>query len=481
MNYNIYRKYLQLLIDNQRDTNIECLQDIYTKKDYENLLKPVLKLIKEYPDRDLTFLKLRLFLDSGLKEMIDNFVKDTKITPGLILDFGTFKNRDTVICGNMQEVKFSDGKFREDIIPIKHDTIFDLASTSKIFMTVAILILNEKGIIDVFDPVRKYVKEFKNLKDITIYDLLKFRKSIVSPRRIDEARDKDEALELLYSVYPRGIEPDNAYTDMGAMVLRVIVEKVTHITFNEFLESEIFKKCKMKDTYLNVPRDKIKRVANENYSSIVRNDGLMVTRFDNNPGTVHDPKANCIGHRCGVAPGHAGYFSTRVDMINFAKSLINEEIINKESLYSISETATGFQDEDKYTRFYGSLVYLKQPDPNFLSVYPPLSGKAFMSPGFAGTHLVIDPLNKITLFLASPRLHNRVYDIAKNQVHNIVVDENDKKTYILKDGTSKIISSDFTKKKEKLVRVALDLSIRYQLLEKIYPREKEMHLVRELD
>lgn len=100
-----------------------------------------------------------------------------------------------------------------------------------------------------------------------------------------------------------------------------------------------------------------------------------------------------------IAPGHAGFFSTKDDMIKFAKALIDERLITKDSLLSMSDTETGFKDDDKYTRFYGSLVYLKQPDPEFLSVYPPLSGRAFMSPGFAGTQLVVDPINKISLFV----------------------------------------------------------------------------------
>lgn len=147
----------------------------------------------------------------------------------------------------------------------------------------------------------------------------------------------------------------------------------------------------------------------------------------------------------------------------------------------MSDTETGFKDNDKYARFYGSLVFLKQPDPEFLSVYPPLSGKSFMSPGFAGTQLVVDPINKITLFVGAPRLHNRIYQIHKNQIPNIKIDSHNMKTFILPDGSEKIVCSDYTKAKEVLVTLALDLAIQYQLLEKIFTNEKGMHLVRELN
>lgn len=482
MEYGIYKKYINLLMKNQMETNIPYLQDVFTRKDYENLLNPVMKTIYENPDSNLSTLKLKIFEQSRLKETIDSFVNNTKITPGLILDFGTFNNRDTILCGNRSEVTFEDGNFIRNELPIEQDTIFDLASTSKIFMAVAILILEENNVIDVFDPVSKYVPEFKNLGNTTIYDLLKFRVSVVTPVRIDSAKTKEEALEILYMSYPRGEEPANAYTDIGAMILRVLVEKVTHMEFAKFLEMEIFNKCGMIDTFLNVPDYKLKRVANENYSSYINKDGSVFTRYDNIPGTVHDPKANIIGHKYGVAPGHAGFFSSKDDMIKFANALINERIISKKSLYSMSETETGFKDGDnKYTRFYGSLVYLKQLDPSFLSVYHPLSGKAFMSPGFAGTQLVVDPLNKITLFVASPRLHNRIYQIHPSQMDKIKTDEYNKKTFLMPDGTEKIISSDYTKSKEIIVKKALDLAIEYQLLERLMPTEKEMHLVRKLN
>lgn len=481
MKYNIYRDYISTLLKNQNNTNITCLQDIYGRKDYEILLKPVMKVIRENPHASLTTLRLKLFLQSGLKEIIDNFVKESKITPGIILDFGTFKNRDTIICGNRQEVILKDGVLIKEELPMEQDTIFDLASTSKIFTAVAILILEEEDLIDVFNPVRMYVPEFKNLGNTTIYDLLKFRVNVVTPKRVDSVKNKEEALEILYQAYPKDILLQNAYTDIGAMILRVLVEKVTDMKFDKFLETMIFRKCGMYNTYLNVPSYNLEKVANENYSSIILENNMAITRYDNIPGSVHDPKANVIGHKYGVAPGHAGFFSNKDDMLKFAKSLINENLITHESLLSISDTETGFKDDDKYTKFYGSLVYLKQPDPEFLSVYPPLSGRSFMSPGFAGTQLVVDPLNKITLFVGAPRLHNRIYQVHPSLISNIKVDEHNKKTFILPDGEEKIVCSDYTKAKEVLVRLALDLSIEYQLLEKLFTNEKEMHLVRELN
>ena len=479
--YYIYRKYIDELLKNQNNTSSPVLQDIFTREDYVELLKPVLKVVQEHPHANLTSLRFLLFKQSGLKEIIDNFVKLTQITPGVILDFGTQKTRDTVMCGNRQEYVMKNGILVPEQKPIEQDTIFDLASTSKIFTAIAILKLNEDGLIDVFDPITKYVPEFKNLSDVTIYDLLKFRVMIVTDTRVDSAKSPEEAEQILFGVHKKDDQNFcNAYTDMGAMVLRYVVERVSKMPFTEFVNETIFKTVGMKDTHLNVPEEKLDRVANENYSSIVKSDGTVITKYDNVPGTPHDAKAVAIGEKNGIAPGHAGFFSTKSDMIKLGQALIKGDIISKEAVESISDTATGFKDDDKYTRFYGSLVYLKQPDPKNLSVYPPLSGRAFMSPGFAGTTLCVDPINEITLFIGSSRLHNRIYQISPNQVANIKVDEHNKKTFTLPNGEEKIVCSDYTRDKEVMVKLALDLSLQYQLLEKIVPTNREMHLVREL-
>lgn len=109
--YFVYKKFISELLKNQNNTSITYLQDIYKYKDYERILKPVLDAIYENPHANLTNLRLKLFLQSGLKEIMNIFVNTTKITPGVLLDFGTFNTRDTVLCGLRQEVDLIDGSF----------------------------------------------------------------------------------------------------------------------------------------------------------------------------------------------------------------------------------------------------------------------------------------------------------------------------------------------------------------------------------
>ena len=482
--YYTYKRFLNAVIKNQYDTNIPAFQDVNVEARYKKLYKAVLELVKKNPQASISTLRFQLFKESGIKELVDNFVKETEITPSIVLDYGTDKNRETILCGLRQESVYRNGMMEYEPLPVEQDTIFDLASTSKLFTAISVLKLEEKGLIDVFDPVIKYLPDYKNLEDVTIYDLLKFRVMIVTDTRVDSAKSKEEAETILKTVHKKDNQNiKNAYTDMGAMVLRVLVERVSKMHFTDFVNEEILKPTKMEDTYLRVPKDKINRVANENYSSKVDKDGNIITRYDNYPGIPHDPKALAIGELDGVAPGHAGYFSTRSDMLKLGQTLINGTILPLESVLSMSDTATGFKDEDGWTRFYGSLVYLKQPDPHNLAVYPLLSGKAFMSPGFAGTTLVVDPLNKLTLFIGANRLHNRIYDIHPNQLKYVVENPiTHKKTYRSPiTGEEKIVCSEYTGNKEIMVTKALDLALQLQLLEKLRPKEKELILVRELN
>ena len=305
-----FGKFVDELKENQNITSSPILQDIYQKNDYQKLLQEVIDAIKENPKGDLVKLKYYLLEKSGLKNEIEKLVKVTQIAPGIIIDFGTEKSRDTILCGKSQECVMENGSLVESPKSIEENTIFDLASTSKLFMAISILKLNEMNLLDVFDPVTKYVPEFKNLDDdITIYDLLKFRVNIGTDERVDSAKSKEEAEQILFTIHKKeSNNPNNAYTDMGAMVLRYVVERVSKMPYKEFVRSVILEPLNMKDTYLNVPEEKLARVANENYSTIIKWDGTAFTRYDNVPGTPHDAKAIAMGALEGVAPGHAGFF-----------------------------------------------------------------------------------------------------------------------------------------------------------------------------
>ena len=479
-------KYINELLKNQNITNNELIQNLYSRKEYLELLKPVLELIKSNPYATYTTLKNKLLARSILKKTIIDFVKETELTPGLVLNFGTEKMREFLVYGHSQEYELIGDKKVFNPLNMESNTIFDLASTSKLFTAISITKLAEEKRLDLYDTITNVVPEFKYLNNVTILDLLKFKVNIKTPRRVDSALNKEEAESILFNAYKNETQDIyNSYTDIGAMVLRYVVEKITKMSFNDYVKETILNPLGMKETFLNVPEELIKmgRVASENFSTIIDKDGNPLTKTDTTPGIVQDTKALAIGKNDGIAPGHAGYFSTTSDMITLGQALINNKILNRESVLSLSENIVGTKLDDGYSWFYGSLVFSKQPIiDGKLNVDHRLSGKTFMSPGFAGTTLYVDPLNNICLFIGANRLHNRIWQIHENQKENIITNPTThKQVFKFKDGTEQVISIRFAGEKEKIINQALTLSLQLQLLERLFPNQKEIKLVRELN
>lgn len=478
-------KYINELLKNQNITNNELIHNLYSRKEYLELLKPVLELIKSNPYASYTTLKNKLLARSILKKTIIDFVKETELTPGLVLNFGTEKMREFLVYGRSQEYELIGNKKVFNPVNMESNTIFDLASTSKLFTAISITKLAEEKRLDLYDTITSIVPEFKNLDDVTVLDLLKFKVNIKTCRRVDEAKTKEEAESILFTAYKNNQDVYNSYTDIGAMVLRYVVEKITKMSFNDYVKETIFKPLGMNETFLNVPEELIKkgRVASENFSTIIDKDGNPLTKTDTTPGIVQDAKALAIGKNEGIAPGHAGYFSTTSDMITLGQALINNKILNHDSVLSLSENIVGTALDDGYSWFYGSLVFSKQPViDGKLNVDHRLSGKTFMSPGFAGTTLYVDPLNNICLFIGANRLHNRIWQIHENQKENIITNPTThKQIFKFKDGTEQVISIRFAGEKEKIINQALTLSLQLQLLERLFPNQKEIKLVRELN
>ena len=328
-------KYINELLKNQNITNNELIHNLYSRKEYLELLKPVLELIKSNPYASYTTLKNKLLARSILKKTIIDFVKETELTPGLVLNFGTEKMREFLVYGRSQEYELMGDKKVFNPINMESNTIFDLASTSKLFMAISITKLAEEKRLDLYDTITSIVPEFKHLDDVTVLDLLKFKVNIKTCKRVDEAKTKEEAESILFTAYKNNQDVYNSYTDIGAMVLRYVVEKITKMSFNDYVKETIFKPLGMNETFLNVPEELIKkgRVASENFSTIIDKDGNPLTKIDTTPGIVQDSKALAIGKNEGIAPGHAGYFSTTSDMITLGQALINNKILNRDSVY----------------------------------------------------------------------------------------------------------------------------------------------------
>lgn len=467
--------YVNDLYEKQNIGAAKEQQGLYTKKDYFELLKPVIELTLKYKDYSIDEIRNMLYEKSDIQKNLIDFIYKKQIVPGMVFSYGTKNYKETIVVGNRQEVSLNkDGKIIEAIEKMTYDTIFDLASITKIFTSLSILKLVQDGTINLNDKIVKYDPRFKNLKNVTIYDLITFSIPIKTKKRIDKASKKEEAEQLLFDIeIDKESSNKRPYTDMGAMVLKYVIESASKMNYYDFVDLNILKKVNMKDTYVKIPTTKLERVSSTNFDGKYYKDGNYAITTNVKKGLVYDPKAQIMGQKDGILSGHAGMFSTVNDMTNLAKGIINGKIINENYIEMMAKNRTGkkYMEDgtQKYIQYLGMMCYSKNPILANSELFHAMSGKSFASAGWTGTELTVDPINELYFFMASNRSHNRMTFIDPVQQDKIEIDNNGKRTILLSNGERKIDASRFTWDRDAtIVHPTLKLTIQYKMLEDIY-------------
>lgn len=465
-------KYIDKLYSNQNAGAMPEQQNLFAKKDYYDLLKTVIETVNENKDCSISELYQKLYEKSGVAKSVTDFIYKKEMAPGMVFSFGTMNHQETIILGNQQEVKLnSDGKIVPEVKEMTENTIFDLASITKLFTSLSILKLVEKGIINLDDKITKYDDRFINLKNVSIFDLLSFGVPLKTTSRIDKALSKEEAEEILFNIE---IDYNNnnyhPYTDMGAMVLKYIIEKASSTNYYTFVEENILKKLNMTDTHVNIPKYKLDRVASTNLDYKFYKDGNVgISKFDN--GVAYDPKAQIMGQANGNLSGHAGIFSTVPDIKKLAKGIINSDILNKKYIEMMAKNRTGKKyienGEENYAQYLGFLCYSKNPIAYSTEVYHALSGKSIASAGWTGPQLTIDPVNEIFLFMAANRSHNRASFIDKAWQDKVITEPSGRR-FINFNGKEIVDSTKFAwDRNDYVLYPTLKLALQYKMLEDI--------------
>ena len=280
-------------------------------------------------------------------------------------------------------------------VPMRPDTIFDLASVTKTFTTIAVLQQVEAGRIDLDAPVATYLPAFaQNGKgDVTITHLLTHTAGLPAWLPLYSAYPTPaERLAAVLAVAPIA-EPGETYlySDLSLITLGMVVEKVTGRTLDDVIADGITGPLRMTDTMFNPPaslKDRIAATEAEPWA------GRAMIR-----GEVHDENAWSLG---GVA-GHAGLFSTAHDLAILARTLLNggryghtrilredtvrEMLVNRNARFPGDSHGLGFElDQRWYMDGLSSPV-------------------TFGHTGFTGTSIVIDPLSDSFVILLTNRVH----------------------------------------------------------------------------
>ncbi|PTX64805.1 CubicO group peptidase (beta-lactamase class C family) [Melghirimyces profundicolus] len=261
---------------------------------------------------------------AGMKEKplkaIDPFMEqsvESGVMPGsvvLVARRGTIVKQEAY--GHAARYKDDRGNPLEHPVPMKEDTIFDLASISKVFTTVAAMKLYEQGKFKLDDPVAKYIPEFavNGKEKVTIRQLMTHTSGFEPWIPLyTMGENREERLQIVFS-HPLANEPGTTYTysDLNLITLGALVERISGQRLDRFVREQLTKPLGMKDTLYNPPASLKHRIAATEYQPWT--DRGMVW------GSVHDENAWSLD---GVA-GHAGVFSTAKDLAVFAHMLLND-------------------------------------------------------------------------------------------------------------------------------------------------------------
>ena len=282
--------------------------------------------------------------------------------------------------GNKQTCPFS--------ISNSIDTIYDIASLSKVVVTVTIISkLIDKASISINDNVSKYLPRFK-YDDITIFDLLTHTSGLPADYNSKEIISKALALDKVYSCdkeYETGSKV--LYSDIGFILLGELIEKVYNKSLDVVAMEEVFIPLEMNNTCYN-PFKKDKCAPTE----ITIDRGMV-------KGIVHDEKACSLG---GVA-GHAGVFTDIVDLSHFVSMIMNNGVYNNKKFLSKDIIDLWFKPlvYDKSADRYRSLCWIV----GLNNVVINKNGNIISFSGFTGPSISIDRDNNISIILLTNRIH----------------------------------------------------------------------------
>jgi len=329
-------------------------------------------------------------LEAPVAGIIASSIRNGKITGAVVL----IGNREEVILHKA----FGFRSVKPKKLPMKPDTIFDLASLTKaVATTTAVMQLVDKGWMNIEDPVAKYWPEFgtKGKERITVRELLTHYSGLRPDLDLKpEWSGYETALRKIVEEKPVASPSERfVYSDINFEVLGELVRRISGRPLDIYCSESIFKPLGMKDTVFTPSAALCNRVAPTQFRHGKK--GKMLQ------GEVHDPTACNMG---GVA-GHAGLFSTAPDLSLFSRMLLRGGSIGDLRILSPAsvETMTTPQSPPGAAVPRGLGWDVAAP---FASNRNELfRAGSYGHKGFTGTYLWIDPVSGTYIIILTNRVH----------------------------------------------------------------------------
>ncbi|CAM3154374.1 serine hydrolase [Streptobacillus felis] len=314
--------------------------------------------------------------------------------------------------GNAQVLENGEEKIRK----MEDNTIFDIASLTKIFATTqAIMKLNSEGKIDLNERVMTYIPEFgKNGKEnVKVRDLLTHTSGLTPWLPIFyHAQNSKEVLDYICNLgleYPTGTA--RKYSDLSFMMLGFIVEKVSNMKLNDYVFTNIYYPLGLVRTrFLPLEAYSGKDIASTSHGNpfeerMVKDDNFgykidedfdsfRYWRRNTLTGLVND--GNSYYANNGVA-GHAGLFSTAYELYVLGEVLLNGGTYNGKTIYS-KEVAEEFTKvQSSFGHGYGYEINRGGEKSGYMGMY---ANENFVGhTGFTGTQVVYDLKNHVQVVI----------------------------------------------------------------------------------
>ena len=302
--------------------------------------------------------------------------------------------------------------------PMAVDTIFDLASLTKIVATAtSMMILVERGKVSLADPAALYIPEFGKFgkERITIEQLMTHRAGLPPDNEIADYVGKIDPIEKICELR-LSYEPGTrfVYSDVGFIVAAEIIRRVSGDRIDYFARQHIFKPLGMINTLFITPvvvgtlkeieqaggNDRAVHVFKPPLDLFERVAPTEIREGRWMRGEVHDPRA----YEMGGAAGHAGLFSTADDLAIFCQMILNkgeyngvrilapytvERMVSAQTMPSSQMRGIGWDVNTSYSSNRGDLF--------------PVG--TFGHTGFTGTSIWLDPASETFVVLLTNRVH----------------------------------------------------------------------------
>lgn len=293
-------------------------------------------------------------------------------------------------------------------LPMHPSAQFDLASVTKVAATtLAVMLLSDRGMLDVNEPVYRYLPDFRgpHLDSITVRHLLSHSAGLTQWQPLYyQASSATEAYALIRDMPLQwGVGEGRHYSDLGFMLLAYIVERASGNSLDTFLQRELYGPLGLHATLFR-PRaraftDFAATEQGNVYERHMVYDSTFGYRYAGDPtswdgwrqyvlnGEVDD--GNAWYAHDGVA-GHAGLFSTAgelavlVELLNTGGSLGGHR-------YLRPETVSLFLTLDRYDNYLGWMSPAEMPE------------GSFSHNGFTGTYVLGVPRYGIGIVLLTNR------------------------------------------------------------------------------